>query len=210
LKNRSGSLENRSFVQVFDLEGVLSEGADRLLVTEKTESRSDRLANGTPRSTVEEWTYVSEFTTCVIPHRNGRDCNRPVVHDAPLPLCARHLQEAFLFVSDCIDAFRLADGRPDLVFSQMPPKEDRSSVIYYVRIGYHIKIGTTVDLTTRMNSLMPDHFLATEPGDRDLERRRHDQFRHLLAKGREYFNPGPDLLAHIASLRATSPKMADR
>lgn len=84
-------------------------------------------------------------------------------------------------------------------------RHDRSAgpVVYYVRRGHVIKIGTTTNLVDRMNVLMPDEILAVEPGDRALERERHLQFATLRVHGNsEHFYPGPDLAAHIAAVRA--------
>lgn len=72
------------------------------------------------------------------------------------------------------------------------------SIVYYIRRGDLIKIGTTVAPRIRFGSLMPDEILAFEPGDRDTERARHRQFAHLrAAAGSEYFRPALDLLQHI-------------
>jgi hypothetical protein len=46
--------------------------------------------------------------------------------------------------------------------------------------------------------------LATEPGDIVRERQLHRRFGHLLAHGREWFHPEPDLIAYINELRAAS------
>lgn len=74
-------------------------------------------------------------------------------------------------------------------------------VVYYVRIGDKIKIGTTTSFKYRMISLMPDEILATEPGHVELERLRHKQFEHLhVPPGRERFRADPELMAHIAML----------
>lgn len=74
-------------------------------------------------------------------------------------------------------------------------------VVYYMRFGHVIKIGTTRNLRSRTLVLRPDEILAAEPGGRDLEARRHNEFgRHRI--GGERFVPGPDLLKHIATLRA--------
>lgn len=76
-------------------------------------------------------------------------------------------------------------------------------VVYYVRRGHLIKIGTTTNLADRMNVLMPDEILAIEPGDRDLERARHQEFADLRVHGQsEHFYPGPELDAHIRRVRA--------
>lgn len=76
------------------------------------------------------------------------------------------------------------------------------SVVYYIRRGTVIKIGTTINLRRRMASLMPDEILAVEPGDTVTERERHQQFKALQAMpGAEYFYPGAALQQHISDLR---------
>jgi hypothetical protein len=76
-------------------------------------------------------------------------------------------------------------------------------VVYYVRRGQYIKIGTTVQFTIRMTALRPDEVLAVEPGSYDLERERHLQFADSRANGRgEYFFPSQALIEHMLSVRA--------
>jgi ribosomal protein S27AE len=77
-----------------------------------------------------------------------------------------------------------------------------TSVVYYIRFGDRIKIGTTTDLPKRLIALPHDEVLLTEPGSYELEQQRHRQFnRHLIA-GREWFEAHPDLLAFITERRA--------
>lgn len=80
---------------------------------------------------------------------------------------------------------------------------ERISVVYYIKFGNRIKIGTTRNLRQRMSNLMHDAIMAIEPGDMKLERKRHEQFAALLAAGREWFSPAPDILAHITITRET-------
>lgn len=82
-------------------------------------------------------------------------------------------------------------------------RERGSMVVYYVRIGENIKIGWTANLKQRMTTIMPDEILATEPGEEQLERLRHQQFAHLrVPPGRERFRPESELLDHIKMLRS--------
>jgi hypothetical protein len=75
-------------------------------------------------------------------------------------------------------------------------------VVYYLRIGNHIKIGYSANLSDRMRSYPPDaEVLATESGSKALEKARHQQFDHQLRLGREWFAPSLDLLTHIENLR---------
>lgn len=78
----------------------------------------------------------------------------------------------------------------------------RMSIVYYVRRGELIKIGTTTNPANRLKALMPDEILAFEPGDRATEQRRHQQFSACrVARKSEYFRQDEELTAHIAKLR---------
>ncbi|MFF4489436.1 hypothetical protein ACFY0F_23555 [Streptomyces sp. NPDC001544] len=89
---------------------------------------------------------------------------------------------------------KLLDDQPD-------------GVVYYVRRGNLIKIGTTRAFVTRMRSLMPDEILAIEPGSYSLENQRHQQFaEHRYGRDQrgaksEYFHPSDELLQHIKAVR---------
>ena len=76
--------------------------------------------------------------------------------------------------------------------------------VYYAQLNGAIKIGISNQVGLRVAALKAE-LLAAEParlpyGTAD-ERRRHAQFAHLRLDG-EWFKPGPDLMAHIDSLRA--------
>jgi len=78
-------------------------------------------------------------------------------------------------------------------------------VVYYVRIGNHVKIGYSARLASRLKTLRVtlDDLLAIEPGGRRLEQKRHEEFAHLRVRPRwEDFTLDDDLAAHIASLRS--------
>lgn len=70
-------------------------------------------------------------------------------------------------------------------------------LVYYMRLGNRIKIGTTTNLRGRLSSLQPEELLGTEAGDASLERERHRMFAHLRVCG-EWFRDDPSLRAHIA------------
>ncbi|WP_060888669.1 hypothetical protein [Streptomyces scabiei] len=74
-------------------------------------------------------------------------------------------------------------------------------VVYYMRFGNLIKIGTTGQLYTRVRRLKPDKLLAAEPGSYDLEAKRHREFARFRAEG-EHFYPAPPLLQHIRRVQA--------
>lgn len=87
--------------------------------------------------------------------------------------------------------------------------EDHSDgVVYYIRRGDLIKIGTTRAFIARMRTLMPDEILAIEPGSYTLENQRHQQFdeqrfgRDRRGARSEYFHSSPELIQHIRTLRS--------
>lgn len=84
-------------------------------------------------------------------------------------------------------------------------------VVYYIRIGDYIKIGTTTNLRMRMSILQPDEVLATEPGYTEVESMRHQQFRHLRIRPKsERFHPAQELLEHIEMIRGHYGEPSDR
>lgn len=76
----------------------------------------------------------------------------------------------------------------------------RHDVVYYMRFGNLIKIGTSGVLQTRVRVLKPDELLAIEPGSYPLETKRHRQFAGFRARG-EFFYPAPVLMEHIKKIR---------
>lgn len=77
-------------------------------------------------------------------------------------------------------------------------KAAEDGTVYYLRVGGYIKIGWASDLAKRMRSYAPDTvLLATEPGTRGLEKRRHKQFAAHRTHGREWYAMVPPLMQHI-------------
>lgn len=79
-----------------------------------------------------------------------------------------------------------------------------NSVVYYVQLARHIKIGTATDLTNRMTALSvhPDSILAVEPGDVKTEHQRHAMFPDERYRRSELFEPSERLLEHIEHVRS--------
>ncbi|MFD5491601.1 GIY-YIG nuclease family protein [Streptomyces sp. NPDC127091] len=76
-------------------------------------------------------------------------------------------------------------------------------VVYYIRRGQYVKIGTTTNLRNRMRDLMPDEVLAIEPGSYDLEATLHATFARIrLSPSMEYFHLTEELRAHITAVVA--------
>ena len=83
-----------------------------------------------------------------------------------------------------------------------PPPSNSSGHVYYAERFGRIKIGWSSDVAQRMGTLKAV-LLATEPGDRHLERQRHAQFSADRIVG-EWFQASPALEAHIDTKRAAS------
>lgn len=124
-------------------------------------------------------------------------CGAAAHEDAPVPVCWEHAMTVHRFVLK-----RIADPTTWSPAVQLEPSQ--RSVVYYVRVGELIKIGTSIQqLKKRFSDLPPDRqLLAVEPGDEVTERMRHGQFAtERVAVNREWFNPSPSLWRHIEQLR---------
>lgn len=150
------------------------------------------------------------------------ECFAPAEHhDAPL--CETHLRTAGMaWLRDNIETVREVTGAAsqEIMFDRVrrdaehrrPEREAQASaaraereagaIVYYLRIGDVIKIGFTTNLHQRLAGLRlnPSAVLATEPGGRDQEYRRHQQFADERYGRREDFAPSDRLLAHIEHL----------
>lgn len=94
-------------------------------------------------------------------------------------------------------------ARSGAIGPYQPQLAEVPSIVYYVRRGDLIKIGTTTDPSTRFRELMPDEILAFEPGGIHEETLRHRQFHHIRQGARaEYFRITPELVRHIRQVRA--------
>lgn len=82
-------------------------------------------------------------------------------------------------------------------------------VVYYLHFGDRIKIGTTTNLFARCADLPHDDLLAVELGDREIEQKRHREWRNLQVNG-EWFDATPELLAHAQRLRNSEHELPDR
>lgn len=76
----------------------------------------------------------------------------------------------------------------------------RVDVVYYLRFGDRVKIGTTHNPRQRFAALAGEEVLAFELGDRAVERARHAEFAEDRLGTSEWFALSPRLLAHITVL----------
>ena len=145
--------------------------------------------------------------------------------DAPIPLCAFHLAET----SDWMDrSFGVTDVLPspcrlcgsrlgirwpsgwlcavcewrhgDLIDDELPPP--RVDVVYYLRYADRVKIGTSSNPRQRLGAIRHDELLGFERGGRDVEGRRHAQFRAERFGRTEWFLLSEALTAHIGAVSA--------
>lgn len=150
----------------------------------------------------------TSWSSCTVVTDSGAFCDAPIPPGAPISACKRHLVSAFLYCENLIieaNAERVFGLSAAALAEERALRERelrRPAVVYYARIDGCIKIGTTIDLDSRMNALAPECLLATEAGSYDLEKARHRQFAKSKApRGREYFHPTEDLMAHILTLQ---------
>jgi Meiotically up-regulated gene 113 len=80
--------------------------------------------------------------------------------------------------------------------------QDVGEVVYYMRIGDRVKIGTSTNLRRRLKAINPEELLAIEQGGVGVESERHKQFSELRTHG-EWFKLEGRLVQHIEQLRAT-------
>ena len=91
---------------------------------------------------------------------------------------------------------RMTPPAPDPIAAAAP--EPEPSVIYYVQVMSHIKIGWTSNLEKRMKSYPPNsELLAVHPGTRADEQKLHKRFAAHRSHGREWYPLVPPLLEHI-------------
>lgn len=82
--------------------------------------------------------------------------------------------------------------------------KDLGACVYFVRTRDGlIKIGYTTQIHNRRHGLGIEwgDILAVMPGTLAHEKACHAMYAEHLARGREYFHPHPDLLAHINQIR---------
>lgn len=155
--------------------------------------------------------------SCVIP-----GCGAPAAPDAPLPLCETHLALAAewgsrtdLLPSPCSACgSRLGVRYPsgwlcavcEWRYGEVPDADTappRVDVVYYLRHGDRVKIGTTGNPRQRFSAIWHEEVLAFERGDRRLEHRRHEQFADDRFEGSEWFHLTPAIAEHIDAVAAS-------
>lgn len=150
---------------------------------------------------------------CIAFDRHGTPCDKDSYIQARL--CEDHALEVYVEMQGKVSAnmgrlFKLMKEEARR-HKQGPTEQEvmykeayeAQSVVYYVRISDYIKIGFTRNLNERLKQLRvyKEDLMATEPGGRDKERERHQQFADIRRGKRENFDKTPELLTHIARVR---------
>jgi hypothetical protein len=162
-------------------------------------------------------------SVCGVATAPGTTCSAPVASDAPVNLCAHHLAVAHEWVdrevgiTDVLPSPCLACGSRLGVhypsgwlcaicewkvgdIADYEISAVRVDVVYYIRFGDRIKIGTSASPRSRLAALGNNELLAFERGTRELEQRRHRQFAAYRFARTEWFEQSDEILRHINTL----------
>ncbi|MBE4735724.1 GIY-YIG nuclease family protein [Streptomyces caniscabiei] len=132
-----------------------------------------------------------EAPTCVV-----ADCIASPEITEPVPLCFAHmLHVVSLAMPQVVRA--AASSSPDTVALRMLPVDTEKllaasahdSIVYFIRNGDRVKIGTTRNLRGRVAglSLRPDNVLFAVSGGIQVERALHERFADLRVGDTEWF-----------------------
>lgn len=145
-------------------------------------------------------TLVESLRVCALP---GCEKHLPVTRELPvcrdcgIKIALVHAHDAELW--DVVSRERRR--RQEEAEAARRSAKAAKSCVYYVRLGpARIKIGYTSNLKSRLGALRvhPSALLAWEPGGRDVEKQRHQDFAAERITSRlEDFQDSPRLLAWI-------------
>lgn len=130
------------------------------------------------------------------------DCPRATWPEAPFEICPEHYQAVVRHFAALQRAQQHETKRTSKRTVNATSRRARGNagLVYFVRHGDVVKIGTTQDLTQRLTAIPYDELLATIPGGPDVEGQWHRRFAHLRTRG-EWFRDAPELRDAIAAAR---------
>jgi hypothetical protein len=139
-------------------------------------------------------------------------CGTEIIDASAIPTCrdcgmaiARHFKPELLLEDRFAHEARMTKAVDHRAKLEQTPE---GGCVYYVRIEDYIKIGWTAQLRSRMRALRVDAskaLLAIEPGTKELERQRHQEFAHeRIHNLRENFFPTGRLIDHIGVIHAAN------
>lgn len=144
--------------------------------------------------------FEAQVRRCVLP-----GCGLPVARTTELQVCSQcRVKVALESLGNKVvwDLFVVEwERHRGEIREHFRTRAEQRSVVYYVDLGDCVKIGYTSNIRTRLSGLRvdPHQLLAMEPGGRELEKQRHEQFRSVRLGQRENFARTPILDAHIAA-----------
>lgn len=147
--------------------------------------------------------------TCQALGHDGRCPSAPVLTD-PVRLCAAHaLQVARQALPQILDAAAIHLNPPGpysdrLDVSSLLSAGGHEPVVYFIRHGERIKIGTTRNLRGRIAalSLRAEDALLALKGDEAFEGTLHTHFAHLRDGDTEWFEAAPELRRYADTMNA--------
>jgi len=154
---------------------------------------------------------MPHLNLCQLTVTDGRECQQPVPEDFPMKLCETHaLMTAAVMMERGGATMRRLRSMYDTTYvrrldraeeTPRPPQyeEGAPQVVYYLRFGGKIKIGTSRNLLMRLKQIPHDELLAIEPGGRTQEKLRHSQFAENRLQG-EWFEADADMEDHVAHI----------
>jgi hypothetical protein len=103
----------------------------------------------------------------------------------------------------CVEAAeaKLQQVNKDRPPAPEPDAKQHDAVVYYMKLGNLVKIGTSRRIAQRVIAFNPERVLAVEPGAHGLETVRHHQFASLREQG-EWFRYEQPIRDHISQIPA--------
>jgi hypothetical protein len=152
---------------------------------------------------------VNDDSTCQAHDRDGQCTSAPTL-TTPVRLCAPHaLQVARDALPQILDAAAIHLGptgpfRDRLDVSALLNAGGHEPIVYFIRHGERIKIGTTRNLRGRISalSLRTEDALLALKGDEAFEGALHGHFAHLRIGDTEWFTAAHDLRQYIDTMNA--------
>lgn len=124
-------------------------------------------------------------------------------------------EQSFIFPHQTLTCQNKRCQSPRVQHERREDKKNREefmkpwAVVYYLRLGNRVKIGTSTDLPGRMLVVPHEELLAFEFGSYKEERARHLQFAHARVVGEWFDMQDAELTSWIDSLRAGIEDLTD-
>ena len=135
-------------------------------------------------------------TECCYPTCSARSSEK-----FDLPMCDRHIVRVYRAVQGAMAATDASAPVPVVHRIRGDTTKFRAGEVYFIGFRDRIKIGFSTDVHARLQRVAHDRVLAVIPGTMATEKALHHRFAHLRVSG-EWFEPGDDLMAYIAEVRA--------